>query len=52
LKNYLFNLLDAKSPAIKANAQDLTIYITDRSIDVITPLLHGYAYESLLYDLL
>lgn len=26
--------------------------ITDRSLDVCTPLLHDYSYESLLYDLL
>jgi hypothetical protein len=52
VKAYLDNLLEAKSSAITADASDLTFFITDRSIDIITPLLHGYAYESLLYDLL
>lgn len=45
-------LLESKSQAIDPNAFDLTVFVVDRSIDVITPTIHGYAYESLLYDLL
>lgn len=52
VKTYLDSLLDAKSSALTPDAPDLTFFITDRSIDIITPLIHGYAYESLLYDLL
>lgn len=51
IKTYLMQLLENKSSAIKQDASDVTIYITDRSIDIITPLIHGYAYESLLYDI-
>lgn len=45
-------LLDSKSHAIDPNASDLTIFVVDRSVDAITPIIHGYSYESLLYDLL
>jgi hypothetical protein len=36
---------------MREDAPDVTIYITERSVDIITPLIHGYAYESLLYDI-
>lgn len=42
--NYLMKLLESKSAAVDPNAEDLTIFVVDRSIDVITPTLHGYAY--------
>ncbi len=41
-----------KSNAIDPNAPDLTFFVVDRSVDVVTPVLHGYSYESLLYDIL
>ena len=37
-------LLDSSSIAIDPKAPDLTILVVDRSIDVVTPLLHGYSY--------
>ena len=52
VKNYLRRLLDASSSAIDPSAPDLTFLVVDRSIDIITPLLHGYSYEGLLYDIL
>ena len=45
-------LLDSSSIAIDPKAPDLTILVVDRSIDVVTPLLHGYSYQGLLYDIL
>lgn len=44
VNNYLTKLLESKSQAIDANATDVTIFVVDRSIDVITPTIHGYAY--------
>jgi predicted nucleotide-binding protein (sugar kinase/HSP70/actin superfamily) len=44
VKNYMMKLLDSGSTAIDRNSTDLTIFVVDRSIDVITPILHGYAY--------
>lgn len=52
MKAYLMKLLDSNSTAINPNAPDLTFFVVDRSIDVISPIIHGYAYESLLYDIL
>jgi hypothetical protein len=52
VNNYLKRLLDASSSAIDPAAPDLTILVVDRSIDFITPLLHGYSYEGLLNDIL
>jgi hypothetical protein len=51
IRTYLERLLENKSLAVREDAPDVTIYLTDRSIDIITPLIHGYAYESLLYDI-
>jgi len=44
IKNYLMRLLDSNSTAIDPKTPDLTILVVDRSIDIITPLLHGYSY--------
>lgn len=44
VKKYLMRLLDSSSSAIDPKAPDLTILVVDRSIDIITPLLHGYSY--------
>lgn len=50
VQTYLNKLLQANSPAVDHTTEDLTVLIVDRSIDVITPIIHGYSYEALLYD--
>mgnify|MGYP000856700423 FL=1 len=40
----MLKLLQAKSIAIDPEASDITFFVVDRSIDIVTPLLHGYAY--------
>lgn len=40
----MLKLLEAKSTAIDPSSNDITFLVVDRSIDVVTPLLHGYAY--------
>jgi syntaxin-binding protein 1 len=47
--------LNAKLKGLYSDRSDYTrglMLITDRTLDICTPLLHDYSYESLLYDLL
>ncbi len=44
-------MLANKSHLLKPEADDITILIFDRSIDPITPLLHSFTYEAILFDL-
>ncbi len=32
------------------NASDVTFFFLDRSVDAVTPLMHAFTYESLLFD--
>lgn len=51
IKNYLGVLLKNKSPTLDRQAPDLTFLLLDRSIDTVTPLIHNFSYEALLFDL-
>jgi len=50
IKKYLGILLENRSPNLSKNAPDLTILMMDRSVDTVTPFLHYFTYESLLFD--
>ena len=50
IKNYLGILLQNRSPYLSKSAPDLTILLLDRSIDTVTPFIHSFTYESLLFD--
>ena len=41
---YYDELMDSKSHSISNTATDLTFFVVDRSIDVITPVLHSFTY--------
>jgi hypothetical protein len=45
-------LLNRKSECLHKDATDITIFLLDRTIDPITPLLHTFTYEALLFDVL
>lgn len=50
-KKYLGILVKNKSKNLQKSAKDITYLVLDRSIDPITPLLHYFTYEALLFDL-
>lgn len=50
VKNYLGILLDNRSPSLSKSAPDLTVLLLDRSVDTVTPFIHYFTYESLLFD--
>jgi hypothetical protein len=50
INNYLGILLQNRSPNLNKDAGDLTILMLDRSIDTVTPFIHYFTYEALLFD--
>lgn len=52
ISKYLAKLVENGSPMINDSADDIIIFIIDRSFDPLTPLLHYYSYEASLFDLL
>ena len=50
--NLLKNLKKSNSSVLNKEAGKITILILDRSIDALTPLLHDFYYQPMLYDLL
>lgn len=41
-----------KATVLSQDAEDVDVFIIDRSLDAITPFLHDLHYESMLFDLL
>lgn len=50
IKKYLGILLENRSPNLVKTAPDLTILLMDRSVDTVTPFIHYFTYEALLFD--
>ena len=44
-------LIKNKSTCVNKEASDHTFLLLDRSVDTVTPLLHSFTYEGLLFDL-
>lgn len=41
-----------KATVLSEDAEDVDVFIIDRSLDPITPFLHDLHYEPMLFDLL
>lgn len=52
LLNLLKNLKKSNSNILDKEAGKITVLILDRSIDALTPLVHDFYYQPMLYDLL
>ena len=51
-KHYLASLVENKSFIVNRYASDVTLLLFDRSVDAVTPLMHGFSYEAMLFDLM
>lgn len=51
MEEYLEQLKNNNSPEINKNAGDAYLIIIDRSIDPLTPVMHDFYYQPLLYDI-
>ncbi|KAL4473905.1 hypothetical protein ABPG74_022769 [Tetrahymena malaccensis] len=52
LQEMVLKLKESESPYIDPTAGEIYLIIVDRGIDPVTPLLHDYSYQSMIYDLL
>jgi syntaxin-binding protein 1 len=50
-KEFIKTLRMEKSSILSENAENVEVLLIDRSIDPVTPLLHDFFYESMLFDL-
>ena len=51
IKRYLGILIENKSSVIDKKAECVVFLIMDRSVDTVSPLIHYFSYECLLFDL-
>ncbi|EAR90240.2 Sec1 family protein (macronuclear) [Tetrahymena thermophila SB210] len=52
LQEMILKLKESESPYIDPTSGEIYLIIVDRGIDPVTPLLHDYSYQSMIYDLL
>jgi hypothetical protein len=51
VNRYLGILIENKSTKIDKNASDVIFLLLDRSVDTVSPFMHYFTYESMLFDL-
>ncbi|KAL4482223.1 hypothetical protein ABPG72_018004 [Tetrahymena utriculariae] len=52
LQEMILKLKESESLYIDPTAGEIYLILVDRGIDPVTPLLHDYSYQSMIYDLL
>ena len=51
INRFLGGMIENKSSIIDKKAEEVVFLIVDRSVDTVSPLIHYFSYECLLFDL-